>query len=349
VPWAFAAVGLLCASTLNPVRADEHIGAATLVVNNVTGALGQAQTPTILRAGIDVFQNEVIVTGENSASLLVFRDKTELSVGAESKVALDRFVFDPNPAYSAVAVSIAKGVARFTTGTLSKSAYTINTPSATLAIRGTVLNIFVASTGATTLDVESGTAFVSAHGQTRTVNAGQSVLTRLGTPPGPPFATPPPSRNATQMSTLLHEASLHTKQQNASNSATPQQKVAAILAQFPNGGRELSDAIAKAVEADPSLAGAFVAAALTANPAQQKAIGGGLAEAVVYFANNGSDPAKAAQQEIQAAMASAPGATLFAFISGGGATTALAALLGTGGPVLTTNTCISPSRPGQGC
>ena len=58
-------------------------------------------------------QNEVIDTADQSASRVVFQDKTELSVGPQSSVVLDRFVFDPDPSKSAVAISIAKGVARF--------------------------------------------------------------------------------------------------------------------------------------------------------------------------------------------------------------------------------------------
>lgn len=62
------------------VAADAQIGAASIVVNNVTGTLATHQS-ALLRAGIDVFQNEVIDTADQSASRVVFQDKTELSVG----------------------------------------------------------------------------------------------------------------------------------------------------------------------------------------------------------------------------------------------------------------------------
>src|SRR5947208_10014702 len=69
---------------------------------------------------------------------------------------------------------------------------------------------------------------------------------------------------------------------------TAQAKIAAILTQFPDGGTGLSDAIALAVEADPSLAPAAVAAANIATPAQQQAIGAGLAIAATFFASAAS-------------------------------------------------------------
>jgi len=147
-------------------------------------------------------------------------------------------------------------------------------------------------------------------------------------------------------------------------SAAAQAKVAAILAQFPDGGPGLSDAIAAAVEANPSLAPAVVAAAVTATPAQQQAIGAGMAIAAAFFANaatglcqqnlpNGPpcpdvDAARVAEQQILAAMGSAPTLAQTAFAAGGGFTT-LTTLLGGGTTNLSTNSCISPSGPGGTC
>src|SRR5580692_4318820 len=78
--------------------ADPQIGAASIVVNSVTGTLATTHEAAPLRAGIDVFQNETIDTADNSASRVIFQDRTQLSIGPMSQVVLDRFVFDPNPA-----------------------------------------------------------------------------------------------------------------------------------------------------------------------------------------------------------------------------------------------------------
>jgi hypothetical protein len=132
---------------------------------------------------------------------------------------------------------------------------------------------------------------------------------------------------------------------------TPQQTqaVAAILAQFPAGGPGLRAAIARAVEANPSLAYAVVAAAATANPDQQKAMGEGMADARDFYAKLGSPFAVAAQQLIQSAILSAPPAMLIAFNIAVQQSSLALAIPGTGGPSVTTNTCVSPSRPGNGC
>lgn len=124
-------------------------------------------------------------------------------------------------------------------------------------------------------------------------------------------------------------------------------QVQAIIAQFPNGGPGLRAAIARAVAADPSLAEAVVAAAAAANPAQQRSIGAGLADAAAFFSRIGTSFARAAQQVIQTAIASAPPTVLAAFTFV--ANTAASQGGGFGVPsglTITANRCISPSGPG---
>ena len=189
------------------VAAESQIGATSIVVNSVTGTLAATHETAPLRAGIDVFQNETIDTADNSASRVIFQDRTELSVGPQSSVVLDRFVFDPDPSKSAVAVSIAKGVARFSTGLLPKPDYVIRTPAAQIGVRGTVLTVTVSSAKATTVSVESGTGLVTGRGVTVTVDAGYSTLVRYGMAPTPPVPSPPPPVIALAMNALLLQAS----------------------------------------------------------------------------------------------------------------------------------------------
>jgi hypothetical protein len=184
-------------------RADLQIGAAAQVVNSVTGTLATTRQTQVLRAGIDVFQNETISTANASASRVVFQDRTQLSIGPVSEVVLDKFVFDPNPAASVVAVSVAKGVARFSTGILPKPDYQIRTPSCSIGVRGTVLTTIVSQEKSSWVSVEEGAAAVSAQGVTVTVNAGQTTFVAFGQPPTPPTTSTAPPTIITQMDALL--------------------------------------------------------------------------------------------------------------------------------------------------
>jgi hypothetical protein len=173
------------------------------VVNSVTGTLASTRQTQTLRAGIDVFQNETINTAYASASRVVFADQTQLSIGPQSQVVLDSFVFDPNPSSSKVAVSVAKGVARFSTGILPKPDYQVSTPSCTIGVRGTVFTTIVNDTRDSWVSVEEGQTAVSAQGVTVTVNAGQTTFVAFGRPPTPPSTSTTAPPVTTQMDVLL--------------------------------------------------------------------------------------------------------------------------------------------------
>jgi hypothetical protein len=122
-------------------RAQQAIGSTAAAQNQVTRELSGAAGP--LTVGDSVYRNEVVRTGADSLAKLIFLDSTNLAVGPTSRVLLDRFVYEGDPGAEKVAVGLAKGLFRFTTGTLDKKAYTITTPTAAIGVRGTVLDIDV--------------------------------------------------------------------------------------------------------------------------------------------------------------------------------------------------------------
>jgi hypothetical protein len=138
---ALLALGLVV--TAGVAKAQQAIGSATNAQNQVTRELNGAAAP--LSVGDSVFRNEVVRTGADSLAKLVFLDSTNLAVGPTSRVVLDRFVYEGGAGADKVAVGLAKGLFRFTTGTLDKKAYTITTPTAAIGVRGTVLDIDVRS------------------------------------------------------------------------------------------------------------------------------------------------------------------------------------------------------------
>lgn len=135
----------LCAlaAGLGGASAQEHIGSTAVAHNDVTRDLAGAIRP--LAAGDSVYRNEVVRTGSDSTAKLVFLDSTNLGVGPVSRVTLDQFVYVGEANGQKMAVNLAKGVFRFTTGKLDKNAYIISTPNAAIGVRGTVLDIRVQS------------------------------------------------------------------------------------------------------------------------------------------------------------------------------------------------------------
>src|SRR5271155_3520557 len=126
-------------SCVNAVYAAQpDIGSAALAKNDVSRELSGANAP--VDVGDPVFSDEIVRTGADSATKLVFRDSTNLALGPKSRVVLDRFVFDPSQPSEGLGVTVAKGLFRFTTGSLKKSAYTVTTPTAVIGVRGTVFD-----------------------------------------------------------------------------------------------------------------------------------------------------------------------------------------------------------------
>jgi hypothetical protein len=127
--------------TANSAHADQNIGAAAVaekeVVRQLSGRSGR------IGVGDPVFRDEIVRTGAESAAKLVFLDSTNLAVGPTSQVVLDRFIYDPSRSSEGMAVKLAKGVFRFSTGVLREDAYSITTPTAAIGVRGTVLDISV--------------------------------------------------------------------------------------------------------------------------------------------------------------------------------------------------------------
>jgi len=139
----------------------QSIGSARSISNQVDGILrGNTRA---LAIGSDVFSNEVVRTGDAASAQLVFLDATNLSVGPRSSVTLDRFVYNPNRNTGRMVVRASRGIFRFVTGTQPSRDYTVETPVATIGVRGTVFDLLVRSDRTTVVLVE-GAVVVTARG-----------------------------------------------------------------------------------------------------------------------------------------------------------------------------------------
>jgi hypothetical protein len=156
------------------------IGNTTVVVRTVIGTFeGDLR---VLALEDDVYHNELIETEAESATKLIFLDETTLTLGPESTVVLDRFVYDPDPSKASLVMTATKGIFRFASGKLPKNAYRLHTPAATIGIRGTVLELAIDPPGrpgaqaVVRIALEEGQATVAdCRGEDLVLEAGESV------------------------------------------------------------------------------------------------------------------------------------------------------------------------------
>jgi len=82
----------------------------------------------------------VLTTGKGSSLGLVLRDNSTLSLGPSSRLVVERFLFAPEKGALASVLRVAKGSAACVTGEIAKlspDAVKVQTPTATIGIRGT--------------------------------------------------------------------------------------------------------------------------------------------------------------------------------------------------------------------
>lgn len=124
----------LCALAA-PSFAEQKIGSASTIEKDVHGATTDRSMK--LRAGDEVYFEEVLTTGAASRGKFNFDDRTNLQMGPSSKVRLDSFVYAGN---NGVAFSAAKGAFRFVSSPAHKN-YEVRTPTATIGVRGTAFGV----------------------------------------------------------------------------------------------------------------------------------------------------------------------------------------------------------------
>ncbi len=93
-----------------------------------------------LETGSEIFLHDEITTGSDTRLLIAMKDGTELTLGDDSLIVIDDFLFDEEGGIGREVFSVVSGVFRAVSGgitALDEGEMTVRTPVATLGIRGT--------------------------------------------------------------------------------------------------------------------------------------------------------------------------------------------------------------------
>lgn len=172
----------------------QQVGVTSAASGDPRGTPPSLPTRT-LRVGIDVFGNERVVTGAADRAHLVFLDGSGLTIGANSELVIDKFVFDSNRNVGELAVNATKGALRFVGGAISKKGdVIIRTPSAHIGVRGGIATVTVGADGSTTATFLFGDRMTvsNAAGTQRAVRYGSQIFVPAGgAAPYEPVILPP--------------------------------------------------------------------------------------------------------------------------------------------------------------
>jgi len=120
------------------VAAEDWAGTVKSVNGTVAVERGGKAMP--ISVGDKVLSKDKLVTGKDSRIAVTLRDDTLISTGANSRLALNEFTFDPATQGGSLFVSVLRGVTAMVSGLVAKTephAMRITTPTATIGIRGT--------------------------------------------------------------------------------------------------------------------------------------------------------------------------------------------------------------------
>ena len=110
----------------------EHIGSAQITRDSEQIVVVGANLPSI-----ELYDQAETANGR---MLIEFKDKAELALKEHTEVYIDEVYYDPDPSKSKMAMRMVMGTARFASGSLgmvNKNNIDIQTPTATIAVRGT--------------------------------------------------------------------------------------------------------------------------------------------------------------------------------------------------------------------
>lgn len=117
---------------------ESPIGTTKTIKGDVSVIRNGKQTPITI--GGRIFQNDTISTGTASSVGIIFEDNTILSLGPDSEILIDKYVFAPEKGIFSMIARMIKGTASYFSGIIGKQSpesVKFQTPDATIGIRGT--------------------------------------------------------------------------------------------------------------------------------------------------------------------------------------------------------------------
>ena len=149
----------------------EEIGVAS-AVNKNTIDLTLEEERRLVQAGYKIIQNHTLETDSIGRAALLLVDGTSFSIGPNSSVTLDKFIYNPETAEGSLEVS-SRGLLRLVGGKVTKKRPAlIRTNSATVGIRGGITIV-------QTQGLSTSAAFVYGDELTMTPNQNSSGATSL--------------------------------------------------------------------------------------------------------------------------------------------------------------------------
>ena len=151
--------GLIFLMSINSY-AEEKLTIEKQLVGIVGAISGTVKTETRqLKAGDKIYLNETISAGAGSGTQILLLDQSTFTIGEDSEVVMDTFVFDPATNDGKIVASVKQGSLKVISGLISKKnpdSLTVEVPEGTLGSRGTEFQTIVSKGKTDTLLIGPG-------------------------------------------------------------------------------------------------------------------------------------------------------------------------------------------------
>lgn len=118
--------------------AQEFIGGLRKVTGE--GTIIRNGQHLIAKDGVRIRMGDTLITESNGAMGVIFSDNTRISLGSNSEINIDHYVYNPKQGAFSFLTELIQGTASYISGTIGKlspNSVKFKTPTAVVGIRGT--------------------------------------------------------------------------------------------------------------------------------------------------------------------------------------------------------------------
>ena len=184
---------LILAGTVNSLYAQEAIGKVIALEGKAEVQSEQSKEWRALNLKDDIHTKDTIKTGEESRVEIFFIDESNISIGPETTIQVEKLICSPAENHREGKVKVIMGKARFNVGKLfsKDSSFEVRTPTAVAGVKGTSFIVYVTSEQLTQLMGLSGAVTVTSispeiEGEVL-LTSGFIISVEDGAPPGDPI------------------------------------------------------------------------------------------------------------------------------------------------------------------
>ncbi|MCE9524062.1 MAG: FecR domain-containing protein [Alphaproteobacteria bacterium] len=133
----------------------EPVGNASALIPDAVQAVPQG-TKSDLKLRDAIIRNAELATADKGALEVTFLDGSKLTMGANSRLTVDEYVYTGPGGTGKQTVRYTKGLFRFLSGSIPKDQVKIETPTVTIGIRGTIFRTALLDDGSGFVSVDFG-------------------------------------------------------------------------------------------------------------------------------------------------------------------------------------------------